>query len=123
MKNYLLSTIIIAFFISVSLTGCIGEEPDLDIRYNLRESFCISQDVLCFVNGVIKNNEDHNVKVSIRAYFYDENNVLLGKDDRYSLCAKNNINQNIPPGYELDFTLVYDGNYVDDVDHVKFKIS
>lgn len=73
------------------------------------------------VQGTAKNTGNSTLYVTIRAKFYDKDNIFLGWDD--ALNERRVRNYKVPPGYSWDFRLMFYDDFANKVDHIEFVIS
>ncbi len=70
-----------------------------------------------FVNGRIENILNEMITIRITSEFYDKNNEFLGEASYkiFNLRAKQKA------GSSTTFNIIYDGNNVDKVNHIKLR--
>ena len=127
MKKQLIIFSIVVLLTIVVLCGCTENSNKFIkiIDYEISEP----QDLLIggigdyriLISGTAENTGDSMLWVTIRAKFYDKDNIFLGWNNVLSE-SKNHHNYKVPPRYDWEFTLEFVDDYADKVDHLEFVI-
>jgi hypothetical protein len=87
------------------------------VNYTLETKKNKTDVVQVTINGRIENILDRMVSVKITADIYDKNNEYLGNSTFKILYLRPKPN----PGYSTTFTIVYNKDNVDRLDHIKLR--
>jgi len=87
------------------------------VNYTLETKKNKTDVVQVTMNGRIENILDRMVSVKITADIYDKNNEYLGNSTFKILYLRPKPN----PGYSTTFTIVYNEDNVDRLDHIKLR--